>query len=49
MNIFPDHIYGGIPVFRPNWDQFKDFRTFVSAVRHYGYESGVIKIIPPEE
>ncbi|CAG8710718.1 12155_t:CDS:10 [Cetraspora pellucida] len=49
MNIFPDHIYGGIPVFRPTWDQFKDFRAFVSAVRHYGYDSGIIKIIPPEE
>ncbi|CAG8694401.1 30466_t:CDS:10 [Gigaspora margarita] len=49
MKIIPDHIYGGIPVFRPTWDQFKDFRAFVAAVRHYGYESGIIKIIPPEE
>ncbi|CAG8534367.1 1929_t:CDS:10, partial [Dentiscutata heterogama] len=49
MKITPDHIYGGIPVFRPTWDQFKDFRAFVAAVKHYGYDSGIIKIIPPEE
>ncbi|CAG8776596.1 13137_t:CDS:2, partial [Acaulospora colombiana] len=39
MEIYPDHIYGGVPVFKPTWAQFKDFRTFVSAVKSYGYES----------
>lgn len=49
MEIYPDHIYGGVPVFKPTWDQFKDFRTFVTSVRSYGYNSGIIKIIPPAE
>ncbi|CAG8685452.1 16077_t:CDS:2, partial [Acaulospora morrowiae] len=49
MEIYPDHFYGGVPVFKPTWAQFKDFRTFVSAVKSYGYESGIIKIIPPTE
>ncbi|CAG8501810.1 10190_t:CDS:10 [Diversispora eburnea] len=49
MEIYPDHIYGGVPVFKPTWDQFKDFRTFVTSVKSYGYNSGIVKIIPPAE
>ncbi|KAF9099055.1 hypothetical protein BGX23_004297 [Mortierella sp. AD031] len=53
IDIKPDHYYdnveGGIPVFRPNMDQFKDFSTFVESIVSYGREAGLVKIIPPKE
>ncbi|KAF9962261.1 hypothetical protein BGZ72_008396 [Mortierella alpina] len=53
IDIKPDHYYdnveGGIPVFRPTMDQFKDFPTFVESIVSYGREAGLVKIIPPKE
>ncbi|KAF9189005.1 hypothetical protein BGZ51_000181 [Haplosporangium sp. Z 767] len=53
IDIKPDHYYdnveGGIPVFRPTMDQFKDFSTFVESIVSYGREAGLVKIIPPKE
>jgi hypothetical protein len=31
--VFPDHWSGTVPVFRPNMDQFKDFKKFVRSAR----------------
>ncbi|KAG5459281.1 MAG: hypothetical protein BJ554DRAFT_332 [Olpidium bornovanus] len=50
----PDHYYdeengGRIPVFKPTWDQFKDFSRFVDSIRDYGFEAGIVKVIPPPE
>ncbi|KAF9940943.1 hypothetical protein BGZ67_006365 [Mortierella alpina] len=53
IDIKPDHYYdnvaGGIPVFRPTMEQFKDFPTFVESIVSYGREAGLVKIIPPKE
>jgi hypothetical protein len=49
--IRPDHYYdgGGVPVFRPKMEEFRDFVRFVEDIYEYGREAGIIKIIPPEE
>ncbi|CAJ0836509.1 5320_t:CDS:1, partial [Entrophospora sp. SA101] len=52
IQIQPDHFYdgkGGVPVFKPTFEQFKDFGAFVASVRKYGTEYGIIKVIPPSE
>ncbi|KAI5290059.1 hypothetical protein KEM54_002544 [Ascosphaera aggregata] len=50
-DIRPDHYYkdGGVPVFKPTMEQFRDFSRFIRAVDHYGMQSGIIKVIPPKE
>ncbi|KAJ3044141.1 hypothetical protein HDV00_003245 [Rhizophlyctis rosea] len=47
----PDHYFepGGIPVFKPTMEQFKDFRRFMKAVEPFGHAAGIMKIIPPVE
>jgi hypothetical protein len=30
-------------------DQFRDFRKFVAAIDSYGMQSGIVKVIPPQE
>lgn len=40
---------GGVPVFTPTFEQFKDFKSFVKSIEHYGLISGIVKIIPPRE
>lgn len=42
-------IVDGVPVFRPSWDEFKDFMGFMERIRPYGMESGIVKVIPPKE
>lgn len=52
MNNFvtPDHFSdGGIPIFKPSFDQFKDFYNFIKSINSYGMQSGIVKIIPPKE
>lgn len=53
IDIKPDHYYdnaaGGIPVFCPTMEQFKDFSTFCESIVSYGREAGLVKIIPPKE
>ncbi|AET38998.1 uncharacterized protein Ecym_3520 [Eremothecium cymbalariae DBVPG len=45
----PDHFEGGVPVFIPSWDEFKDFYKYMSSIDEYGMKSGIVKIIPPKE
>ena len=47
--ITPSEIVGGIPVFKPTYEQFEDFYTFCKAINKYGMKSGVVKVIPPKE
>ncbi|KAG6314381.1 hypothetical protein E4U44_001875 [Claviceps purpurea] len=47
--VLPDEWSGAVPIFRPTWNQFKDFKRFMQKVDSYGMKSGVIKIIPPSE
>lgn len=42
-------VVGGVPVFRPSWDEFKDFMGYMERIRPYGMESGIVKVIPPPE
>lgn len=52
MNGFvtPDHFSdGGIPIFTPTFEQFKDFYQFIKSINSYGMQSGIVKIIPPQE
>ncbi|PKI83772.1 hypothetical protein MVES1_002722 [Malassezia vespertilionis] len=42
----PEH---GIPVFTPTMAQFQDFYTFCQAIDRFGMQSGIVKIIPPQE
>lgn len=49
LNIEPDHYSGGIPVFKPRYEEFKDFYKFNKAINKYGMQSGVVKVIPPKE
>ncbi|KAG6040591.1 hypothetical protein E4U41_007784 [Claviceps citrina] len=47
--VLPDEWSGAVPIFRPTWNQFKDFKRFMKKVDCYGMKSGIIKIIPPSE
>lgn len=40
---------GGIPVFHPTMEEFKDFAQFVKRVDKYGMETGIVKVVPPKE
>lgn len=42
-------IVDGVPVFRPNFEQFQDFYSFVRSINEYGMRSGIVKIVPPQE
>ncbi|GAA5814062.1 hypothetical protein MFLAVUS_007552 [Mucor flavus] len=51
-DIKPNEYYdqgGKVPVFRPTFDEFKDFKRFMTSVEEYGKISGIIKVIPPKE
>ncbi|KAJ3217873.1 Lysine-specific demethylase 4B [Dinochytrium kinnereticum] len=51
MHIEPAYYFeeNGVPVFRPTYDEFKDFNTFMNAVEPYGRVAGIIKVVPPKE
>lgn len=45
-----DELSNQIPVFRPTFDQFKDFRSYISYIESRGaHKIGLAKIIPPVE
>ncbi|KAG8977997.1 hypothetical protein FRB90_008609, partial [Tulasnella sp. 427] len=39
----------GIPVFKPTYDEFRDFEKYMERVEPWGRKSGIVKIIPPDE
>ncbi|KAL9932206.1 hypothetical protein V8E36_008978 [Tilletia maclaganii] len=45
--IYPTGDDSGVPIFRPTWEQFKDFNTYVRRIIKEGMTSGIVKIIPP--
>lgn len=47
--VLPDHWSGTVPVFKPDMNQFKDFKKFMTKIDCYGMKSGIVKIIPPKE
>lgn len=47
--ITPSEIVGGIPVFKPTYEEFEDFYAYCKAINKYGMKSGVVKVIPPKE
>lgn len=40
---------GGVPVFTPTYEEFRDFATFVQAIEAFGNTAGLVKVIPPQE
>jgi len=40
---------GGVPVFRPSYEEFKEFHTFVNKIEPIGMTTGIVKIVPPSE
>ena len=49
MEIKPDRYEGGIPIFTPSMEEFKDFEKYVKGVNQYGMKCGIVVIDPPEE
>ncbi|CDK25411.1 unnamed protein product [Kuraishia capsulata CBS 1993] len=49
LDISPHHVEGGVPVFKPTIDEFKDFYLFQKSINRYGMQSGIVKVIPPQE
>ncbi|KAJ3316739.1 hypothetical protein HDU76_001578, partial [Blyttiomyces sp. JEL0837] len=49
--VVPDHFFepNGVPIFKPTFEQFKDFASYVKAIEPFGRETGIVKIIPPPE
>lgn len=39
----------GIPVFKPNIEDFNDFEGYMNKIECWGMRSGIVKIIPPKE
>lgn len=48
-NIEPSEIADGVPIFRPSFEEFKDFEKYMKAINKYGMQSGVVKVMPPKE
>lgn len=40
---------GGVAVFRPSYEDFRDFRRYVQAIEPIGMTTGIVKVIPPQE
>mmetsp|Transcript_28994 Transcript_28994/g.40393 ORF Transcript_28994/g.40393 Transcript_28994/m.40393 type:complete len:599 (+) Transcript_28994:11-1807(+) len=38
-----------IPVFKPTWDEFKNFEKFIASIEDKGKDFGIVKVIPPKE
>ncbi|KFX97465.1 hypothetical protein V490_02773 [Pseudogymnoascus sp. VKM F-3557] len=49
--VVPDHYAddGRVPVFKPTMHQFKDFQVYMDRINAYGMQSGIVKVIPPQE
>ncbi|AMD22203.1 HGL137Cp [Eremothecium sinecaudum] len=45
----PDHFEGGVPVFIPDYNEFRDFYKYMILIDEYGMKSGIVKIVPPKE
>lgn len=45
----PSEVVDGVPVFRPSFEEFRDFYKYVRAINRHGMESGIVKIVPPQE
>ena len=49
MTFVPTEIVGGVPIFKPTFDEFKSFESYIDNIKHYGMKSGIVKVIPPKE
>ncbi|CCK71244.1 Rph1p KNAG_0G01870 [Huiozyma naganishii CBS 8797] len=45
----PAEVSGGIPIFKPSFDEFKEFYKYMESIKQYGLETGIVKVIPPKE
>lgn len=46
LDLKPDHYDNGIPVFKPTMEQFKDFYRFNKSINKYGFDAGIVRVIP---
>ncbi|KAL9937774.1 hypothetical protein V8E36_003319 [Tilletia maclaganii] len=55
FHLQPDELYPtgtyweALPVFKPTWEEFKDFYTYVRRISKEGMTFGIVKIVPPKE
>ncbi|CUM63559.1 uncharacterized protein PRCAT00001137001 [Priceomyces carsonii] len=49
LELEPAMYCGGIPVFKPNMNEFSDFYKFNKAINKFGMKSGIVKVVPPNE
>lgn len=47
--IEPAHWDDGVPVFKPTMADFADFQEYMTKVNPYGMQTGIVKVIPPQE
>lgn len=40
-SIQPAYEEGGVPVFKPSYDEFRDFYRYITAIESYGMKSGI--------
>jgi hypothetical protein len=40
---------GGVPIFRPNIEEFEDFYGYMKSINAFGMAAGIVKVIPPKE
>ncbi|SCW04282.1 LAFE_0H10088g1_1 [Lachancea fermentati] len=45
----PESWEGGVPVFRPQYEEFRDFYAYMTGVNKFGKRSGIVKVVPPKE
>lgn len=48
-NKFGMVIEGGVPVYHPEYEDFRDFKKFVEQIEPMGMQTGIVKIVPPKE
>lgn len=48
-DIAPAYYSGGVPVFTPSADQFRDFYRYQRLMHPFGMAAGIAKVVPPPE
>lgn len=49
MEIKPVEVIDGVPIFKPSMMEFANFQYFIDRITKFGFENGIVKVIPPKE
>ena len=49
MEIKPVEVIDGVPIFKPSMMEFANFQYFIDKITKFGFENGIVKVIPPKE